>query len=334
MRFSIVIPTRDRPQLFREALASVVAQTCDSFEIIVVDDGSCCDHLPAYEAAFAAARAQIGDRLRTFSLIRRPNGHGPSYALNYGVAQASGEYVGFLDDDDIWTATDHLRRAATACEGDVDVYFSNQSAAILGQEIAEPLWLGGLARTLAENGHSCDANGHYRVHRAQLIAHPGFSHLNCTVVRRAFFDQIGGLDETIRWEGDRDFYLRLIDSANTMIYNPRQIGRHNIPDQTKTANMTTSINTLQKRLSQLRVVDKAAILAQHDDIRAHGRLHRFYTLQKVAKDLHDAADFRGAAHFARAAFGARPTLGAFWFANIYTLHALSRPNILSAVSTT
>jgi glycosyltransferase involved in cell wall biosynthesis len=322
VRFSIIIPTRDRPALFGEALASVIAQNYTNFEIIVVNDGSLPDNAAANARIIAGAREQPGTRLRDFSLIRRPNGHGPSYALNYGVSQAVGDYVGFLDDDDAWIEHDHLARADAALAENADVYMSNQRAFILGEEISEKLWLGSLAPRLLAEGRTPDAHGNFAVSAEDLISTPGFCHLNGLIVRRSFFETIDGLDETIRWEGDRDLFLRLIDAGGTMLHNPREIARHNIPDPGKTANMTTAISDTQKRLSQLRVVDKAATLAKHPLIRAHGRQHRGFVCQKIAENLEASGDMRGAAAYARSAFGSRPSIGGWLTAMRYSAIAL------------
>lgn len=128
--------------------------------------------------------------------------------------------------------------------------------------------------------------------------------------------------ETIRWEGDRDFYRRLIDAADMMCLNPRVVARHNIPDPTQTANITTATPQLERLLSQLRVVDKATVLAHHPLIRAHGRTHRSYVMGKIAKVLAEQGDARGAAAYARAAFASRPRLGSAAQALRRTLAAL------------
>jgi glycosyltransferase involved in cell wall biosynthesis len=89
---SVVIPTRDRPELLREALHSVRAQTFTDYEIVVVVNGP--DN-PQTPATLAAAHAAGGIALR----VERP-GIGP--ALNAGVRAARGRWIAFLDDDDLW----------------------------------------------------------------------------------------------------------------------------------------------------------------------------------------------------------------------------------------
>jgi glycosyltransferase involved in cell wall biosynthesis len=87
-----VIPTRNRPELVRRAVESVLAQTCRDFEIIVVIDGPD----PATEAAL---REVMDPRLHVLPL---PESLGGSDARNAGIAASRGEWVAFLDDDDEW----------------------------------------------------------------------------------------------------------------------------------------------------------------------------------------------------------------------------------------
>jgi glycosyltransferase involved in cell wall biosynthesis len=90
MRFSVVISTYNRARIVPHAVRSVLDQQGVEFELIVVDDGSSDDT--------AKVLGQIGDpRLK---VVRRPNG-GFSVARNTGIEAATGEWVTFLDDDDM-----------------------------------------------------------------------------------------------------------------------------------------------------------------------------------------------------------------------------------------
>lgn len=306
-QFSVIIATRNRPALFATALSSVLHQSCKRIEIIVVNDGSDDAHLPEYRKLVEAA----GRPVQFHSLVRRPNGHGQSYALNFGVAQAPTDYVCFLDDDDFWTDDNYLDRIASEIarhDSQPDLLFSNQAAFMGDRQKEGPIWLEGLAARMERSGGRTGANGFYGVSLKDLVGAGGFCHLNTMVVRRALYDAVGGMDEGLRWECDHDLFLRLIDRAAVMLLSPAVVSRHNIPDPAKAASMTTALSEVQRRLFQLRVFEKAAVFAEHPEIRSHGRRFHGYTLKRIAEALATAGDQRPAAYYARLAFAAAPTL--------------------------
>lgn len=87
---TVIIPTYNRGACISQAISSVLAQTFDQFEIIVVDDGSTDDT--------AAILQGFGSAIR---VIRQKNS-GVSNARNAGIAAARGEWLAFLDSDDLW----------------------------------------------------------------------------------------------------------------------------------------------------------------------------------------------------------------------------------------
>ncbi len=323
--FTIVMATRDRPVLFSDALTSVLAQEFQDIQIIVVDDGTSDIHRSAYDNVIADAKSTAGNRLEFYSLIHRPRGHGQSYPLNFGVSRARGKYVCFLDDDDAWTDPHHLARAAKAIHAHsigqaVDLFMANQVDFFRGVQQLAPVWLDGLDRKLHARGEKPDAEGCFEISVTDLMQMEGFCHLNCLIVRRELFDQIGGMDEGIRWGCDHDLFFRLVDRASLILHDPTVVSRHNIPDPAKTNNMTTAISMIEKRLFQLRIFNKAVLLASHPQIKACGRLYEGYTLKTMARELKAAGRWNDAAYYARVALGAKPTLK--WA--LYTLYCWAR----------
>jgi glycosyltransferase involved in cell wall biosynthesis len=88
--FSVIIPTYNRADLIKVTLKSVFEQSCQDYEIIVVNDGST-DNT-------AAVLNSYKNRLRIFE----QENSGPGAARNKGIKEARGTYITFLDSDDVW----------------------------------------------------------------------------------------------------------------------------------------------------------------------------------------------------------------------------------------
>jgi glycosyltransferase involved in cell wall biosynthesis len=90
MLFSVVIPTYNRANLLLRAIASVRRQQFTDYEIIVVDDGS--------QDATRECLQNLRPQIRYLCQGNR----GPGAARNAGIREARGDYVAFLDSDDLW----------------------------------------------------------------------------------------------------------------------------------------------------------------------------------------------------------------------------------------
>jgi glycosyltransferase involved in cell wall biosynthesis len=89
---TVVIPTYNRVALVQQAIASVIAQTYRNWELIIVDDGSD-DGTPG------AIIAMNDPRIK---LLTKPHVGNIALLRNIGVNEGSGEWLAFLDSDDIW----------------------------------------------------------------------------------------------------------------------------------------------------------------------------------------------------------------------------------------
>jgi glycosyltransferase involved in cell wall biosynthesis len=324
--FSIIISTRNRPDLFLTALQSVLEQSYCDREIIVVIDGSTASNLARYQEI----QTQF-DSILFFELPDRPIGHGQSYAMNYGVSKASGQYLCFLDDDDQWTDSEYLMRLLdhlTAAKSPVDVHYSNQKA-IYANGVAknESLWIEDLIpAVVTQQKNHADS---YFVDAVFLLSGGGFAHLNCSVFNREFYMAIGGMDETIRYENDRDMYIRSIDAARVMLFSTSYMSVHNIPDVTKKSNMSTVSSQIEKKIYQMRVYDKGISFSNNTAVVRFCCKAKMYELKHAARILAREKQYTGAAHYAKSALidGFNPR----WLA--YTLYlifqAMLKPNTVS-----
>jgi glycosyltransferase involved in cell wall biosynthesis len=97
---SCIIPVYNGERFLAEAVESILAQTYQNLEIIIVDDGS--------TDGTASVAASFGDRVR---YVRQKNS-GPAAARNRGLQEARGEFIGFLDADDLWAENKLQRQLA------------------------------------------------------------------------------------------------------------------------------------------------------------------------------------------------------------------------------
>jgi glycosyltransferase involved in cell wall biosynthesis len=108
MSISVIIPTYNRPKYLCQALESLAQQTYRNFDVIVVNDGgsSVCSQLKEFRKLFPITLLELEER------------SGVSCARNYGINEAEGEYVAFLDDDDIFLPQhlEHAMNILSSCE--------------------------------------------------------------------------------------------------------------------------------------------------------------------------------------------------------------------------
>lgn len=101
---SILIPTFNRRRYLAQALASALRQTYPSIEVIVINDGG----------------EDVGDIVQSFAdqrvvFINRRQNRGKAYSLNEALSRASGKYITYLDDDDMYYPY-HVETLANALE--------------------------------------------------------------------------------------------------------------------------------------------------------------------------------------------------------------------------
>lgn len=111
---SVVMPTYNQASFIRRALESIKAQTLETWELIIVDDGST-DETPALVLPYLTDR-----RIR---YVRLPSNRGLGAALNEGLAQAQGSLIAYLPSDDLYYS-DHLQSLVDCLEADATVSFA------------------------------------------------------------------------------------------------------------------------------------------------------------------------------------------------------------------
>ncbi len=323
--FSIVMPTRNRPQDFARALGSVLAQDCKELEVVVVDDGSGDDARAEYDKIAGESPPNV----RFLHLMQRARGHGHCFARNHGVDVALGQYIGFLDDDDLWIDPHFLGRARESLAAhSADAYFANQEAVTHDGRPVQGLWLARLGGKIPQSVRS--GRKIYPVTVSQLLMVEGFAHMNCWLVRKSTFIAAGGMDESLRYEPDLDIYMRVLDTSSTILHDEHVVARHHVPDPSKKNNASTANGRLQKLLYQLMVAEKHLVSLQHPDLLARTRIRKGHILKHMAEALAKNGQYRHASHYARQGLVALPTFGwllqTVWLAARAAASSRARPH--------
>ena len=191
---SVVIPTYNRARFLGKAVASVRAQTYPCFEIVIVDDGSTDDT--------AQVVATLGAGIRYISQANA----GPAAARNFGIQEARGDLVAFLDTDDRWLPEKIARQVAilqtepaVALVG-ADMAIEDEAGAL---QVASNFELRGLQPFFArlDNGPVPDA--------PRLLLKVNFINTSTVLARREVLQALSGFDPRLRYGEDLELWLRI-----------------------------------------------------------------------------------------------------------------------------
>jgi glycosyltransferase involved in cell wall biosynthesis len=175
---SVIVPAYNAERFLGDAIQSIHGQNYPSIQLIVVDDGS------------TDKTAEIAQRFgNQIEYVFQQNA-GPAAARNRGIALARGEFIAFLDADDLWTTgklTDQVAFLLRDLECDV----------ILGRMRHE--WL--------EGAEEPDP-----LYEAPIIT----VNVGMGLYRRKVFDLVGRFDESLRFAEDHDWFLRAREAAISM----------------------------------------------------------------------------------------------------------------------
>ena len=182
---SVVIPAYNAESYLADAIDSVLSQTYGQIECIVVDDGS--------TDATGQVIEGYGNRVRPLA----QENTGVSAARNLGIAEAVGEFVAFLDADDVW-APEKLERQLVPLRARPDIVFSYGGIELVDAQL----------RSLG----AVPAYPQQEALERTLTLRPGGFHLAMTgIARKEAVVHLGGFDTRLSTCADADLALRLVD---------------------------------------------------------------------------------------------------------------------------
>lgn len=195
-KVSVIVPTYNRAELVCQTIDSVLAQTFSDLEVIVVDDESS-------DGTVQVLKETYGDRIRCFSQANQ----GVSVARNRGIEEARGEWIAFVDHDDLWEkeklewqfkALERFSPQCGGCYTDTRLYNHPETRSLF--EMAEKSY-----RHEGTMGVNSDA--------LRLLVRPGGAGmlicLSSFVGRADVIRKTGGFDPRLRVSQDSEFMFRM-----------------------------------------------------------------------------------------------------------------------------
>lgn len=244
---SVILPAYNVAAYIEESIASILAQTFNDFEIVVVDDGST-DDTAAIVERYAAHEARI-------RLVRQPNG-GISAARNQAMRHASGEIMATIDSDDLWEP-EFLEAQVSILDANGEIDLVTTNALYLGSRLD-----GQAVRPYPDPRPAPDL--------AQILTDEN-SVFTMTVFRRRVFETIGGFDEQFRTNEDYEFWVRAALAGFRFARNDRPLARYRRRDDSLSSNEVRMLHGVLKVNRKLRALlaDRPEALALLDSKTAY-----------------------------------------------------------------
>ncbi len=202
---SVIIPTFDRWPRVRDAVASALRQTAPPLEVLVVDDGSTDGTAEALEKEPWAD--EEGQRLR----VLRMGNRGVSAARNVGIAESAGEWLAFLDSDDLWQP-EKLERQLEALElAKTDYQICH----------CDEIWIRNGRRVNPRQRHAKRGGWIYQ-HCLPLCAISP----SAVMIHRCLFEKHGTFDDSLPACEDYDLWLRLTVHEPVLFVDEPLVTKH------------------------------------------------------------------------------------------------------------
>lgn len=206
-KVSVIIPTYNSAQYIKEALNSVFSQTYKNIEVIVIDDGSTDNTKQVLDEFLLSKGFRIENKENGchYTLNAKPytlisyfyqENKGPASARNRGIQEARGEYIAFLDADDLWLP-EKLEKQLKLFKMDQRLKF-----VYCGEYLVRP----------GEDGTRCEVKLEKSLQKGrgqQFLLKNCVGSASVVVANRECFCNVGLFDESLKVAEDWDMWLRI-----------------------------------------------------------------------------------------------------------------------------
>lgn len=187
-KVSVIIPTYNRADLLPRAISSVLNQTFQDFELIIVDDGSTDNTKQVVE--------EFQKKDKRIKYIWQENSGGPAKPRNTGIKNSQGEYIAFLDSDDVWLNKKLEIQLNKIGENNYDIFFSN--------------WYFWNPETNQKNKAFNFNPLNNKKDLFKLFVKKNIGWLSTAIAKKAKLEKVGYFDEKLESSEDYDLWLRFI----------------------------------------------------------------------------------------------------------------------------
>ncbi|MCK4946998.1 MAG: glycosyltransferase [Candidatus Aureabacteria bacterium] len=296
---SVIIPVYNSSEYISEAITSVLSQTYNKLEIIVIDDGST-------DTTEETVKKIRDNRIRYIKSEKQGN----YFARNMGIRKASGEYIAFLDADDIWLK-DKLKKQVDVFNKDNDVGLCCTDHYIFFD--------GKKSDTYADTLHSFsrDLLSHTKFIERLLIENIIIT--SSVVVRKSCFEHLGVFDTAYQNAMDYDMWLRIILNYKAYYIKDRYLlKRRHVLNISK-----NKVNTLNALLYIFTKVKSCINGTKFFDVR-----HEELVDKKMRKTMYDlgleylsARDYKNAFQYLRDSKATEKNVFRYFAMSVAKLHA-------------
>ncbi|MBF2016537.1 MAG: glycosyltransferase [Rivularia sp. T60_A2020_040] len=253
MSISVIVPLFNGERTIEETIKSILNQTFSNIEVIIINDGST-------DATLEIVANILDSRIQIFSY---PNA-GLSASRNRGISQAKGEYISFIDADDLWTA-DKLELQWQALQ-------SNPQAAVAYS------WTDYIDESgkFIKSGRRIKVNGDAF---SKLLVTNFLENGSNPLIRQQALEKVGGFDESLAAAEDKDMWLRLAADYEFVCVEKAQI-------LYRISTNSMSSNLKRQETASLKVIERAfnypkAEKLQHLKKQSLSHLYQYLTFKAI-----------------------------------------------------
>ena len=191
----IVTSFRREKAVVKRALDSILAQTFEDYEILLIDD-----NWGEGSETFSKALEELGGLSDRITVIKTEGGHGAQRARNTGIAHASGKYLAFLDDDDEWLPT-KLAKQAAVLDSDPIIGMCYCNSMVVNENFNPP-------KVITDKAGKFVTSASY----ADMLRCDNVGSTSKAMIRENVFETVGGFDESLPARQDYEMWVRISKS--------------------------------------------------------------------------------------------------------------------------